>query len=311
MQNLIVWVVVGFLAQLVDGALGMAYGATSSTLLLTAGLAPAAVSASVHLAEIGTTVVSGAAHASFGNVSWSTVRRIALPGAVGAFVGALVLGSVATAAAGPWMAGVLLSIGLFLLARFALRAAPRPQAEQASLGARPLAAIGLVAGFVDATGGGGWGPLATPSLLLSNRMEPRTVVGTVDTSEFAVTVAASAGFLLSLGPAGIDLRVVLVLLAGGMVAAPLAAWLVRRLPARLLGVGVGGLLALTNAGTLLSLFAAPAPLRALVYVLLAAAWAGAVAVALSARLPVAGAQPGGGGAGSSGVPVSSVREADR
>ncbi len=308
MQSLIVLAVVGFLAQLVDGSLGMAYGATSSTLLLTAGLTPAAVSASVHLAEIGTTVVSGAAHASFGNVSWPTVRRIALPGAVGAFAGALVLGSVATAAAGPWMAGVLLAIGLFLLARFALRAAPRAPADAAPLGARPLAALGLVAGFVDATGGGGWGPLATPSLLLSNRMEPRSVVGTVDTSEFAVTVAASAGFLLSLGPAGIDLRIVLVLLAGGMVAAPLAAWLVRRLPARLLGVGVGGLLALTNAGTLLSLLGAPAPLRVLVYVLLAAAGAGAGAVALAVRTPAA--QPGSGG-GSAGVALSSAREADR
>ncbi len=308
MQSLIVLAVVGFLAQLVDGSLGMAYGATSSTLLLTAGLTPAAVSASVHLAEIGTTVVSGAAHASFGNVSWPTVRRIALPGAAGAFAGALVLGSVATAAAGPWMAGVLLAIGLFLLARFALRAAPRAPADAAPLGARPLAAIGLVAGFVDATGGGGWGPLATPSLLLRHRMEPRSVGGTVDTSEFAVTVAASAGFLLSLGPAGIDLRIVLVLLAGGMVAAPLAAWLVRRLPARLLGVGVGGLLALTNAGTLLSLLGAPAPLRALVYVLLAAAWAGAVAVALAVRTPAA--QPGSGG-GSAGVALSSAREADR
>src|SRR5688500_10456960 len=111
MRALILIGLAGFVAQLVDGALGMAYGATSSTLVLAVGLSPATASASVHLAEVGTTLVSGASHWRFGNVDWRTVRRIGIPGAIGAFVGAVVLSSVSAEVAKPWMASVLLLLG--------------------------------------------------------------------------------------------------------------------------------------------------------------------------------------------------------
>ena len=115
------------------------------------------------------------------------------------------------------------------------------------------AGVGLVGGLVDAVGGGGWGPIATPTLLTATKMEPRHVIGSVDTAEFLVSIFASIGFLLGIGSAGIDATVVLALLAGGVVAAPFAAWLVRILPTVVLGIGVGGILLLTNARTLVRL----------------------------------------------------------
>src|ERR687893_767183 len=187
MQVLIVLLFAGFAAQLVDGALGMAYGATSATLVLAAGYTPAVASASVHLAEIGTTLVSGASHWRFGNVDWRTVRRIGIPGAIGAFCGAVVLSNISGDIARPWMAGILLTLGVYILARFTLRGVPTKEGRRYVRG-RFLAPLGLGAGFVDATGGGGWGPVATPTLLASGRMEPRKVVGSVDTSEFLVAL---------------------------------------------------------------------------------------------------------------------------
>ncbi|GAA4447034.1 sulfite exporter TauE/SafE family protein [Phytohabitans houttuyneae] len=278
MRKLIVLALVGLAAQLVDGALGMAYGVTSSSLLLVAGLAPASASASVHLAELGTTLASGAAHWRFGNVDWRVVRRIALPGGVGAFVGATFLSSISTEAAAPWMAGILLALGVYLLIRFT-----RPLAERRSrrpLRSRFLTPLGLVAGFVDATGGGGWGPVATPSLLVSGRMEPRKVIGSVDTSEFVVAGAASVGFLIGLGSEGFVLPTVAALLVGGLIAAPLAAWLIRIVPAQLLGAAVGGLIVLTNSRTIMRAVDAPSALRPVVYLAIVAAWAGALYLAV-------------------------------
>jgi uncharacterized protein len=279
-QNIVVLAIVGLLAQLIDGSLGMAYGATSATLLLSFGLSPAVASASIHLAEVGTTLASGTAHWRFGNVDWQVVRRIGVPGAVGGFLGAVVLSSISTAAATPWMAGVLLAIGIYILLRFTFGRAHEVRAHR-PLRSRFLAPLGLVAGFVDATGGGGWGPVATPSLLVSGRMEPRKVIGSVDTSEFLVASAASVGFLLGLGRAGLDVAVVGALLIGGLIAAPIAAWLVRHLAPRLLGASVGGLLVVTNARTMLGQFRLPDQTRTTTYVALFAAWAAALAWALA------------------------------
>src|SRR5918996_5670216 len=233
MPALIVLIVIGFLAQLVDGALGMAYGATSSTLLLAAGLSPATASASVHLAELGTTAVSGLSHWRFGNVDWRTVRRIGIPGAIGAFVGAVVLSSISADIAKPWMAGILLALGIYILLRFSLGRSPRAKGRPYVRG-RYLAPLGLGAGFIDATGGGGWGPVATPTILATGKYEPRKVIGSVDTSEFLVAFAASLGFLLSLGSQGVAYRYVAALLVGGVVAAPIGAWLVRHVTPSLL-----------------------------------------------------------------------------
>lgn len=280
-HNLLVLTLVGLVAQLVDGSLGMAYGATSATLLLATGLAPAVTSASVHLAEVGTTLASGAAHARFRNVHWPTVAQLGLPGAAGAFLGAVALSSLSTAAARPWMAGLLFVIGAVLLVRFASGRSPRPATDRLPLGRRPLGALGATAGFIDATGGGGWGPVATPSLLLTGRMAPRTVIGTVDASEFLVAVAASAGFLLSLGAEVLHWPVVLGLLTGGVVAAPVAAWLVRKVAPPVLGASVGGLLVVTNSRTLFAQFGVTGAARTVSYLVLLAACAGVLLLALS------------------------------
>ncbi len=285
MRKLALIALVGLGAQLVDGSLGMAYGVTSTTLLLAVGANPAAASATVHLAEIGTTLASGASHWRFGNVDWRVVTRIGVPGAVGAFAGATFLSALDTSVAAPLMSVVLLALGLYVLVRFTVRGVRRDRLHH-PLRARFLAPLGLVAGFVDATGGGGWGPIGTPSILASGRLEPRKVVGSIDTSEFLVSVAASAGFLLALGSQDIDLAWVLGLLAGGLVAAPVAAWLVRRVPPRVLGSAVGGVIVLTNLRTLLSSdwLAATDTTRMLVYGAVALVWAGAVTWSVRAHL---------------------------
>ncbi|MGC4749323.1 sulfite exporter TauE/SafE family protein [Micromonospora sp. DT201] len=280
MRKLLILALVGLAAQLIDGSLGMAYGLTSSTLLLVAGVAPAAASASVHLAEIGTTLAAGVAHWRFGNVDWRVVTRIALPGAIGAFAGATLLSSISTESAAPWMAGILFTLGAYLLVRFARPL--RTDRVGGRLRGRFLGPLGLVAGFVDATGGGGWGPVATPALLVSGRMEPRKVIGSVDTAEFVVAGAASVGFLIGLGTEGFLLPTVAALLIGGLIAAPLAAWLVRIVPAQLLGAAVGGVIVLTNARTLIRSAELGGPARPAVYALLAAGWLAALVLAVRA-----------------------------
>jgi uncharacterized membrane protein YfcA len=262
MRKLIVFALVGLGAQLVDGSLGMGYGVTSSTLLVLAGLTPAAASASVHFSELGTNLASGVSHWKLRNVDWRVVGRIAGPGAVGAFLGATVLSHLSTEAAAPLMAAILAALGLYIIIRFVLGVRP---ALKKALTMKFLAPLGLFAGFIDATGGGGWGPVATPALLVDGRMAPRKVIGSVDTSEFAVSAAASLGFLVGLGAAGINWAFALALLAGGLVAAPLAAYLVRIAPAHLLGVAVGGLILLTNSRTLLKTYDVADPTRFVVY----------------------------------------------
>jgi uncharacterized membrane protein YfcA len=277
-RTLILLALVGLGAQLVDGSLGMAYGVTSTTLLLAIGTNPAAASATIHLAEIGTTLASGAAHWRFGNVDWKVVLRIGVPGAVGAFAGATFLSSLSTDVAAPVMSLLLLALGLYVLTRFTVAGLPTGRLGL-PLRKRFLGPLGLVAGFVDATGGGGWGPVGTPALLASGRIEPRKVIGSIDTSEFLVAVAASLGFLLSLGTQGIDPTWVLALLLGGLVAAPIAAWLVRHLPPRILGSAVGGVIVLTNVRTLLrsDWVDASGAVQGVVLGLVAVVWAAAVA----------------------------------
>jgi len=250
MRKLILLALVGLGAQLVDGSLGMAYGVTSTTLLLAIGTNPAAASATVHLAEIGTTLVSGAAHWRFGNVDWQVVLKIGVPGAIGAFAGASFLAGLDTETAAPLMSVILLALGLYVFIRFTTFGLPRRNLEK-PLRKRFLGPLGLVAGFVDSTGGGGWGPVGTPAILASGRLEPRKTIGSIDTSEFLIAVAASAGFLVGLGSEAIDFTWVAALLMGGVIAAPIAAWLVRHVPPRVLGSAVGGLIILTNTRTLL------------------------------------------------------------
>lgn len=283
MRTLILLALAGLGAQLVDGSLGMAYGVTSTTLLLAMGTNPAAASATVHLAEIGTTLMSGASHWRFGNVDWKVVVRIGVPGAIGSFLGATVLSSLSTEVAEPVMSLILLGLGLYVMSRFTFRGLPKGQLGK-PLRKRFLSPLGLVAGFLDATGGGGWGPVGTPALLASGRMEPRKVIGSIDTSEFLVAVAASLGFLFSLGSQGLNWGWVLAFLLGGLVAAPIAAWLVRLVPPRVLGSAVGGVIIVTNVRTLLKSdwIAASGSVSAVVYVLLYAVWAAALTYSIRA-----------------------------
>ena len=280
--------VAGFAAQLVDGALGMGYGITSSTILLLVGLSPAAASASVHIAKIGTGASSGLAHHRFGNVDWKVVRRIALPGAAGAFLGATLLSTLSTESSRPLSSLFLFALGVYVVLRF-LRGGLRAL-RKGTPRLRFLIPLGLIGGFVDATGGGGWGPVATPALLADGRLEPNRVIGTVSASEFVVAVAASAGFLFGIGVAGVRLDYVAALLLGGLIAAPIAAYMVRHLNPRTLGVVVGGFICFTNARVLLSAAGISGDAFLLVYAVLVTAWMTAVVSVVRAVRRERGAQ---------------------
>ena len=282
MRKLVLLAVVGLLAQLVDGSLGMAYGVTTTTLLLAIGTNPVAASATVHLAEIGTTLVSGASHWRFGNVDWPVVLKIGVPGAIGAFAGATFLSGLDTGTAKPLMSGIVLALGLYVLVRFTFKGI-RTDRLGTPLRKRFLAPLGLFGGFVDATGGGGWGPVGTPAILASGRLEPRKVVGSIDTSEFLISVAASLGFLAALGSQGIVFSWVVMIFIGGAIAAPIAAWLVRTIPPRVLGSAVGGIIVLTNAKTILESVGITGTVTWTVYGLVVAAWISAITYSLRAH----------------------------
>jgi hypothetical protein len=231
---------VGFAAQLVDGALGMAYGVISSTVLLAFGVPPAQASAAVHAAEVFTTGASGASHMAHRNVDWKLFRRLAPAGAAGAVLGAYVLTSVDGDAIRPFVTGYLAILGVLILLK-ALGPPARPR--QPGLEVVPLGAVG---GFLDASGGGGWGPIVTSSLVASGQA-PRTTIGTVNTVEFVVATTASAAFLIAMlsghweEAEGVVDHVwsVAGLIAGGLIAAPFAGYLTKLIPTRTLMILVG------------------------------------------------------------------------
>jgi uncharacterized protein len=224
---------VGFVAQLVDGALGMAYGVLTNAALLAIGLPPAHASALVHTAEIFTTSASAASHIYHRNVDWRMVARLGLTGVLGAVLGAWVLSNVEVTAARRFVYAYLLIMGFYILwksMRVAL--APRSPAGWTSM-------LGFGAGFLDATGGGGWGPM-TMSTLVGSGHAPRYAVGSVNTAEFFVTVSAATTFFVEIGPMPLEQLIPLVL--GGVLAAPFGGWLVKRVPARGLMTAVGVLI---------------------------------------------------------------------
>lgn len=290
MRNLIVLGIVGLFAQLIDGSLGMAYGVTSSTLMLAVGISPAAASAAVHLSEVGTTLVSGAAHWKFGNVDWRIVGIMAFPGGIGAFAGATLLSNINGDTAKPFVGVLLLSLGGYVIYRFLRLGGERPQFK-GKVRAAFLAPLGVVAGVCDAIGGGGWGPVGTTSLLSSGRIEPRKVVGSIDTSEFVVSVGASIGFLWALGSQSINFGWVVALLIGGVIAAPIAAWLVRLLPARILGVAAGGIIVLTNLKTVLESVGVEGAYVALGVIAWALVWARMLTIAIRDERSARAADP--------------------
>ena len=223
------FILIGIGAQLVDGALGMAFGLVSSSVLLAMGLPPAAVSASIHTAEVFTTGASGVSHLAAGNVDRRLFLRLALPGAVGGALGAYVLTQLPGEFIRPFIYLYLLALAIFILARAAGRFTPRSEVQRVPV-------LGFFAGLLDASGGGGWGPVAT-STLLARGGQARTTIGTVNAAEFIVTLSISATFLLSMGLQ--HLSIVAGLLVGGMMAAPVAALLVKRLKERWVLIAVG------------------------------------------------------------------------
>jgi hypothetical protein len=250
------WVLAAFalaggLAQFIDGTLGMGFGVTSATILLFIGISPVTASAATHAAKLPTTLVSGFSHWRAGNVDMPVLIRVAAPGAVGGFLGAVVLTNISLASAKGWMSALLIFFGLMIFARFGLgiRLIPTPQGGHKALWLSP---IGLVGGFVDATGGGGWGPVVTPSLMTVTRHEPRKVVGTTNAAEFVVAVSVSSGFLTGSAQHGIPWLPVLGLVLGGVLVAPYAARLAGRLPHAPMGTLVGALIVLVNAVTVVA-----------------------------------------------------------
>ena len=223
------FVLIGLAAQLVDGALGMAYGLVSSSVLLGMGLPPAQVSASIHAAEVFTTGASGASHIALGNVDRRLFLRLAIPGVVGGVIGAYVLTQLPGDLIRPFVYLYLLVLAVLILVRASGRMVPRREV-------RRVPVLGFFAGLLDASGGGGWGPLAT-SALLAGGGQARTVIGSVNAAEFVVTLAVSITFFLSIGIE--HLQIVLGLLVGGMIAAPVAALLVRRVREKWVLVAVG------------------------------------------------------------------------
>ena len=238
LADLLPFIAIGFAAQLVDGALGMAFGVISTTLLLSLGVPPTAASAGVHTVESFTTGVSGASHILHRNVDWRLFARLVVPGIIGGVLGAYVLTQIDAATARPFILGYLTLIGVYLLWRGIKFSAvvKRPKI---------IEPLGLAGGFLDAAGGGGWGPIVTSNLLVQGA-EPRIVIGTVSASEFLLTVTISATFILALGWEAFTTATV-GLLIGGVAAAPLGAFVAKRAPARVLLILVGSLLVLTSA----------------------------------------------------------------
>jgi uncharacterized membrane protein YfcA len=236
--DLLPFVAAGMAAQIVDGALGMAFGVISNTLLISLGVAPAAASAGVHTVETFTTCVSGLSHIAHRNVDWKLLARLALPGIVGAVLGAYVLTQIDAGTAKPFVLAYLAAIGLFLTWR-GVRYPPHHKP------ARIVEPLGFVGGFLDAAGGGGWGPVVTGNLLAQGA-EPRRTIGTVNSAEFLVTLTSAITFVAALGWATFT-AATLGLLIGGIIAAPLGAWLVKRISPKPLLVMVGILLTLTSA----------------------------------------------------------------
>jgi len=235
------FVLVGFIAQLVDGALGMAYGVISNSLLLAAGLPPATASASVHAAEIVTTGVSGLSHHAFGNVDRTLLKRLAIPGVIGAALGAYALASAPGGAIKPFIALYLLAMGLLILWKTV-------RGVGTSRAVRHVSILGLAGGFCDAIGGGGWGPVVT-STLVARGHDPRISIGSVNLAEWFVTVSASVVFVLTIGLTGWP--TILALIIGGVIAAPMAALTTRIIPTRPLMGLVGVLIVVTSLRTII------------------------------------------------------------
>lgn len=298
MDQLAFVLLAGFLAAIVDGALGMGFGPTSSSILLSSGLSPAATSTTVNIAKVVTGVASGISHWRFANVDRRLVLRLAGPGVAGAAIGATILARVDGAAIRPWLAIMLVVVGLRILVRFS---APVASAGgDGGMSAGPGAEGGAVlacAGVGGVTNGlvGAWGPVVTP-FLMHRRVPPRLAVGSVNTAEVAVAVVSAGSLLAGSQGAGLDAGIVVAMLAGGVIGAPLAARVIRYIPARTLGLACAGLLLVTQVDLLAGDGYLPvgrrAAMAAAIALVVAAAWGPALLARGRGRRSGAIAVPG-------------------
>ena len=243
--DILVFVLVGFIAQMIDGALGMAYGVSSNTFLLSLGIPPAAASASVHMAEVVTTGISGFSHWKLGNVDWKLVRRLLVPGVIGGVLGAYVLTTIDGNIIKPYIAAYLLIMGgVIVYKAFTMK---QHHALDEYHGPR-VSLLGLLGGFCDAVGGGGWGPVVT-STLVAHGKHPRMTIGSVNFTEFFVTLSESILFVIALS-FGEYWQIILGLLIGGAIAAPIAAKISQKLPIKTLMITVGIIIILLSLRTL-------------------------------------------------------------
>ena len=242
-EDFLLYVAVGLVAQMVDGAIGMAYGVASSTVLMSMGIPPATASACVHAAETFTTAASGASHWRLGNIDKRLVWRLAIPGMIGGIAGAYLLSIIDGNVIKPYVAGYLLLMGFFIVWK----------AVKTEIGnlepPEQVAPLGLIGGFLDSIGGGGWGPIVTSSLI-GQGTTPRYAIGSVNLAEFFVTAAISGTFFLTIG---LELwPIISGLILGGVIAAPFAAYATKHLPDKALMIIVGGVVILLSLRTLLS-----------------------------------------------------------
>ncbi|RPJ50613.1 MAG: sulfite exporter TauE/SafE family protein [Methanobacteriota archaeon] len=223
-QDIVFFILVGFIAQAIDGALGMAYGVSSMSMLLTIGIPPAAASASVHASKVFTNLASGISHWSFGNVDWALVKKLCLPGMIGGVIGALLLTTISEEVIRPFVSVYLIVMAIIIFRKVVLKKGNTEAHTH-------LFPLGLAGGFFDALGGGGWGPIVT-STLLARGNNPRFTVGSVNTAEFFVALIQSATFILTIGL--VHWQIILGLIIGGVISAPMAAMLVKKIPAQFL-----------------------------------------------------------------------------
>jgi uncharacterized membrane protein YfcA len=246
-QEILTFTLIGFLAQIIDGALGMAYGVSATTFLLSAGVPPALASASIHVAEMFTTAASGVSHFRLGNVKKSLVMSLVLPGVIGGVIGAYLLTTLPTDIIKPVVSAYLLIMGVVILFKV-FRKVPENNTEP-----KPVV-LALIGGFFDAIGGGGWGPIVT-STLVARGHNPRFTIGSVNTAEFFVTTAEAITFILTIGSVlAQNWETIVGLLLGGVIAAPMAAVVVKKIPARALMIMVGILISILSVRTIVMTF---------------------------------------------------------
>lgn len=242
-SHFLIFILVGFFAQLIDGALGMAYGVSSTTFLLATGISPVIASASVHTAEIFTTLASGISHFKFGNIDKTLFKKLVFPGVIGGAAGAYILTSVPGDKIAPFVSIYLLIMGIRILYK-----ALKNVMDSKPFKGKKVYSLALVGGCLDAIGGGGWGPIVTTTLI-SNGHSPRSTIGTVNTSEFFVTIAEVIIFITFIKIQ--SWHGVLGLIIGGVIAAPLAAFSCKKIPTKTLMLIVGTFIILLSIRTLI------------------------------------------------------------